>query len=124
MYSSSRTGRKNHGIEDHTDALIPCTFAQRQCYITITRSDGVTHDLSPVNDGSDHFTDQDGRQVYRQAGLGDQGQIFRFPVEGVYVYWNTRCSGYRNETDQPVRGNAVLIRRHGLRQRSSVLYQG
>lgn len=74
---------------DHTDVLIPCTFAQRQGYITITRSDDVTHELSPVDDSPGNFVDQDGRSVYRQSGLGDQGLIFRFPEESVYVYWNT-----------------------------------
>jgi len=76
--------------EDHTDVMIPCTFGQRQGYILITRSDGETHDLSPVGDTPGNFTDQDGRKVYRQSGLGDQGQIFRFPDESVYVYWNTK----------------------------------
>ena len=75
--------------EDHTDVLIPCRFSQRQGYITITRDDGVTHDLSPVGDTMGNFTDQDGRSVYRQSGLGDQGLIFRFPDESVYVYWST-----------------------------------
>jgi len=76
--------------EDHTDVLIPCTFSQRQGYITITRSDGVMHDLSPVGDTAGNFVDQDGRKVYRQSGLGDQGLIFRFPDESVFVYWNTK----------------------------------
>jgi hypothetical protein len=75
--------------EDHTDVLIPCTFSQRQGYITITRSDGVTHDLSPVGDAPGNFSDQGGRTVYRESGLGDQGQIFRFPDESIYVYWST-----------------------------------
>lgn len=75
--------------EDHTDILIPCVFSQRQGYITITRSDGVTHDLSPVGDAPGNFEDQLGGSVFRQSGLGDQGQIFRFPDESVYVYWNT-----------------------------------
>lgn len=75
--------------EDHTDVLIPCTFSQRQGYITITRSDGVTHDLTPVGDTPGNFNDQHGRKVYRESGLDDQGQIFRFPDESVYVYWNT-----------------------------------
>lgn len=75
---------------DHSDALIPCTFGQRQGYITITRSDGVTHELSPVGDTPGNFEDQDGRSVYRQSGLGDQGLIFRLPDESVYVYWNTK----------------------------------
>lgn len=86
--------------EDHTDVLIPCTFSQRQGHITITRDDGVTHDLSPVGDSPGNFEDQAGHKVYRQSGLGDQGQIFRFPGESVYVYWNARMLE-RVEEDNP-----------------------
>ncbi|WP_238947029.1 hypothetical protein [Seongchinamella unica] len=57
--------------EDHTDVMIPCTFSQRQGQVTITRSDGVTHELSPVGDDPGNFLDQDGRAVSRQRGLGD-----------------------------------------------------
>ncbi len=75
--------------EDHTDVLIPCSFSQRQGYITIARADGVTHKLSPVGDAPGNFKDQFGHSVIRQSGLGDQGQIFRLPDESVYVYWDT-----------------------------------
>lgn len=75
--------------QDHTDITIPCTFGQRQGYITLTRDDGVTHELSPVGDSPGNFRDQHGRTVLRQSGLGDQGAIFRFPDESVYVYWST-----------------------------------
>jgi hypothetical protein len=74
---------------DHTQKMIHCTFSQRQGYIRITREDGVTHDLSPQGDSPGNYRDQDGRAVYRQSGLGDQGQIFRFPDQSVYVYWST-----------------------------------
>jgi len=74
--------------EDHTDVLIPCTFSQRQGYVTIVRSDGVTHDLSPVGDAPGNYNDQLDRPVTRHSDLGDQGLIFRFPDESVYVYWN------------------------------------
>jgi hypothetical protein len=74
---------------DRPDTIIPCTFSQRQGYITIRRSDGVVHDLSPIGDVPGNFNDQHGRRVYRQSGLGDQGLIFRFPDESVYVYWST-----------------------------------
>lgn len=74
---------------DHTDVMIPCVFSQRQGYVTITRSDGITHELSPVGDSPGNFEDQEGRAVYRQGGLGDQGLIFRFPDESVYLYWST-----------------------------------
>lgn len=74
---------------DHTDKMIPCTFGQRQGYITITRKDGVTHELAPVGDQPGNFRDQHGHSVYRQSGLGSEGLIFRFPDESVYVYWDT-----------------------------------
>ncbi len=75
--------------QDHTSKMISCTFSQRQGYITITRDDGVTHDLSPVGDEPGNYRDDAGRAVYRQSGMGDLGQIFRFPDESVFVYWNT-----------------------------------
>lgn len=46
---------------DHSDVMIPCTFSQRQGYITITRSDGAMHELSPVDDTPGNFRDQNGR---------------------------------------------------------------
>lgn len=87
--------------EDHTDVMIPCTFSQRQGYVTIYRSDGVTHDLSPVGDTAGNYEDQDGRTVYRQGGLGDQGLIFRFPDESVFVYWNTDALYPQDDADNP-----------------------
>ena len=75
---------------DRAGAMLPCTFSQRQGHITIARSDGVTHDLSPAEDGvAGSFRDQRGQVVYRQSGLGDQGLIFRFPEESVHLYWST-----------------------------------
>ena len=44
--------------EDKASAMIPCTFGQRQGYVTITREDGVTHELSPTGDVSGNFRDQ------------------------------------------------------------------
>ncbi len=75
--------------EDHASAMLACTFSQRQGYVTITREDGVVHDLSPAGDTPGNFTDAQGRPAYRQSGLGDQGLIFRLADESVYVYWNT-----------------------------------
>lgn len=85
--------------EDHTDVMIPCTFSQRQGYITITRGDGVIHDLSPEGETVGNFTDQNGRRVYRQRGLGDQGLIFRFPDESIYLYWNTAALNPDDESN-------------------------
>ena len=73
---------------DHTNVMIPCTFGQRQGFITISRSDGVSHELVPTGNATGNFTDQDGRNVFRQSDLGDRGLIFRFPDESVYVYWS------------------------------------
>jgi hypothetical protein len=86
---------------DHTDKMIPCTFSQRQGHITITREDGVTHELAPFGDTPGNFRDQSDRPVYRESGLGSAGQIFRFEDESVYVYWNTSAlnpSGEDNPT--------------------------
>ncbi len=74
---------------DHVDKMVPCTFGQRQGAITITRQDGITHELSPIGDAPGNFLDQEGQTVNRQSGLGDQGLIFRFPDESVFVYWDT-----------------------------------
>ena len=68
--------------------LVSCTYSQRQGYISINREDGVTYDLSPRQGGPGNFTDQNGRKVYRKSGLGDQGQIYAFPDERVYVWWD------------------------------------
>jgi len=77
------------GGEDNASASIPCVFSQRQGYITIDRSDGFSHDLSPKGDVPGNFRDANGKDVYRQSGLGKAGLIFRFADESVYVYWDT-----------------------------------
>jgi hypothetical protein len=75
---------------DHTDVMIPCTFGQRQGNVTITRTDGVTHDLVQVEGQPGSYRDQHGRAVVRELdGLGQAGLIFRFPDESVFVYWDT-----------------------------------
>lgn len=75
--------------QDRMEKMVPCVFSQRQGYITITRDDSITHDLSPVGDAPGNFRDQNGNAVYRQSGLGAQGQIFRFPDISIFVYWDT-----------------------------------
>jgi hypothetical protein len=74
---------------DHLDKMVRCTFSQRQGYITIAREDGVTYELAPVGDRPGNFSDQDGRPVYRQSGLGELGQIFRFEDISIFVYWES-----------------------------------
>lgn len=74
--------------EDRASKMIACAFGQRQGAVTISRDDGVTHDLEPVGDAPGNFRDQEGRSAYRQSGLGTRGQIFRFDNESIYVYWD------------------------------------
>jgi hypothetical protein len=75
--------------EDHTDVSGPCTFSQRQGFISIEREDGVRHELAPEDgEPTGTYRDQKGNRVYRQSGLGSAGLIFRFPEESVYVYWS------------------------------------
>lgn len=72
---------------DTAQASLDCTFGQRQGYISITRADGVEHELEPVGDAPGNFRDQNGQAVYRESGLGEDGQIFRFPDISLFVYW-------------------------------------
>jgi hypothetical protein len=75
--------------EDRATKMLGCTFSQRQGFITIAREDGVTHELSPVEGKPGSYRDQKGRDVRREDGMGDQGEIFRLADESVYVYWST-----------------------------------
>ncbi len=77
---------------DKLEKMVPCTFSQRQGHITISRQDGVTHDLTPVGDTPGDFRDQGGHKVHRQAGLGEAGLIFRFPRESLFVWWDNAAS--------------------------------
>ena len=85
--------------EDHTGVVIPCVFSQRQGYINIDRSDGISHDLSPQDDDPGHFRNQKGEDVYRKSGLGKAGLIFQFSHETVYVYWDTAGLPGNNDVD-------------------------
>jgi len=87
--------------EDHTSVSIPCGFSQRQGFVTIDRSDGVYHDLKPAGSEPGNFSDQDGRPVYRQSGLGEHGLVFRFPDESVFVYWDASSLTAMNSADDP-----------------------
>lgn len=86
---------------DHTEKTIGCRFSQRQGYVTITRDDGVTHELTPVGDEAGRYHDQYGRPVTREDDLRDQGLIFRLPTESVYVYWNTAVLDPAANEDNP-----------------------
>ena len=87
--------------EDHSSVSIPCGFSQRQGFVTIDRSDGVYHDLKPVGSEPGNFSDQDGRPVYRQSGIGKNGLIFRFPDESVFVFPDASSLAAMNSADDP-----------------------
>jgi hypothetical protein len=75
--------------EDRISAMLPCTFGQRQGTVSITRSDGVAHELTPVGEQPGNYVDQDGKAAYRRGGLGKSGLIFRLDQESVFVFWDT-----------------------------------
>ncbi len=77
---------------DKLEKMAPCIFSQRQGHITISRKDGVTHDLIPSDGKPGNFRDQHGQTVYRQSGLGEAGLIFRFPKQSLFVYWDNAPS--------------------------------
>ena len=86
--------------EDHVSEVVPCVFSQRQGHINIDRADGVFYSLSPRGDGPGNFTDKNGEDVYRQSGMREDGQIFRFLNETVYVYWDTSGLPGTGDADQ------------------------
>jgi hypothetical protein len=86
---------------DKLSKMLACTFSQRQGAVTITRSDGVTYDLTPVGDEPGNYRDQHGKPVYRQSGLGGLGQIYRLAHESVYVYWDTSALHPQDNADNP-----------------------
>lgn len=88
--------------QDKASKMIPCIFSQRNGYVTITRDDGVTHDLTPVDGVFGNFQDQNGQMVYRNSDLGDEGLIFRLSDESVYVYWSTSAlNDDKNDPNNP-----------------------
>lgn len=66
-----------------------CTFSQRQGNISIAWADGVRNDFTAIGSTPGNYVDQRGGAVYRQAGLGNKGQIFKMPSGSIYVYWVT-----------------------------------
>lgn len=81
--------------------MLPCTFGQRQGAVTISRADGVTHDLTPFGEQPGNYRDQYGDPAYRQSGLGREGLIFRLARESVFVYWDTSALHPESDPDNP-----------------------
>ena len=65
-----------------------CTFSQRQGHVTIRLEGGPSFDFVPTGDAPGNYTDAHGQAVYRRAGLGDKGLIFKLGDRFLYVYWN------------------------------------
>lgn len=66
---------------------LPCTFSQRQGYVSIVVGDTDAYTLSPVGDAPGNYLDAESKPVYRQAGLGSAGLIFRFSDRVIRVMW-------------------------------------
>ncbi len=81
-----------------------CTFSQRQGYVSIQWSDGVRNEFSPVGSNPGNYVDQRGGRVYRQAGLGNKGQIYKMPSGSIYVYWQSASSSTQ---PAPIAGRGV-----------------
>jgi hypothetical protein len=97
--------------QDRATASGRCTFSQRQGVVGIQLQDGKRYDLSPIGDQPGNYRDQNGRAAYRQAGLGDRGQIFRLASESIYVYWDTATSepssGNQADAGTPVAARGI-----------------
>lgn len=79
--------------QDRATSTGACTFSQRQGNVGIQLKNGRRYDLQAVGSQPGNYRDQNGRAAYRQAGLGDKGQIFRLATESIYVYWDAPSSG-------------------------------
>ncbi|MGI0485807.1 hypothetical protein ACN4EK_10245 [Pantanalinema rosaneae CENA516] len=81
-----------------------CTFSQRQGAVGIQLQNGKRYDLRPVGNQPGNYRDQNGRAAYRQAGLGDKGQIYRLANESIFVYWDDNSDN--NNNNQSTSGSA------------------
>jgi len=84
-----------------------CTFSQRQGNVSIQWADGVSNEFTPVGSSPGNYVDQRGGRIYRQAGLGDHGTIFKMPNGSIYVYWNA-ASAVNRPAQPPQRGISRL----------------
>ncbi|MEH2247629.1 hypothetical protein [Nostoc sp.] len=78
--------------EDRATSSGRCTFSQRQGGVSIQLENGSSYDLRPSGNQPGNYRDQNGDAAYREAGLGDKGQIYRLATESIFVYWDTATS--------------------------------
>lgn len=101
--------------EDRATSSGPCTFSQRQGFVSIQLQNGRRYELRPVGNRPGDYQDQNGQPAYRQSGLGDKGQIYRLANQSIYVYWDTapygenstNTSGSIATSQQPDAGTTV-----------------
>ncbi|QMS87398.1 hypothetical protein HUN01_07330 [Nostoc edaphicum CCNP1411] len=93
--------------EDRATSSGSCTFSQRQGAVSIQLENGNSYDLLPSGNQPGNYRDQNGDAAYRQAGLGDRGQIYRLATESIFVYWNTST----NEQDLGNTNRSAAARR-------------
>jgi len=76
-------------ISDATSILEErCVFTQRQGFVSIAlESSGQAFHLSPLPEAVGTYSDNSGKTVYRQSGLGGDGLTFRWPDQVIRVYW-------------------------------------
>lgn len=86
--------------EDQASAVVPCTFSQRQGYVTIVLEDGTTYELTPSPTEAATYTDQDGQGATMEDGLGSEGLIYRLADESIFVYWDPTI-GSADESSEP-----------------------
>ncbi len=91
--------------EDRATSSALCTFSQRQGVVGIQLESGQRYELVPVGDQPSAYRDQDGREAFRELGLGDRGQIYRLATESIFVYWDTAPFG-SSATPKPLAGAA------------------
>jgi len=85
--------------EDRATSTGPCTFSQRQGFVSIQLENGRRYELRPVGNQPGNYRDQNGQRAFRESGgLGDKGQIFRLANQSIYVYWDT-ASGNDNQSN-------------------------
>ncbi|HEY9628171.1 MAG TPA: hypothetical protein V6C84_12800 [Coleofasciculaceae cyanobacterium] len=98
--------------EDRASAVVPCTFSQRQGFVRIVREDGITYELKPTGSDPGNYVDKNGEAAYRQAGLGDRGQIYQIADETIYVYWDTAGLPSSDNSGNPVTYTTVVDYNH------------
>ncbi len=86
---------------DQGNDPVPCVFSQRQGNVTISLPEDIYYDLTPTGESPGSYLDANGKSVYRQSGLGEAGQIFRFEDKTIYIYWDTAGIPDNNSADTP-----------------------